>query len=71
MVGNSKSKSTGRKPRLSDAQVAAHLSGETGVMAFRRLADGSLAVVNGRGQKQVYSAAAVCACRKEAGDGKG
>ena len=71
MVGNSKSKSTGRKPRLSDAQVAARLSGEAGVMAFRRLVVGSMSVVNGCGQKQVYSAAAVRACRKEAGDGKG
>lgn len=46
----------GRKPGLSDAQLADRLAGGAGVLAFRRLADGGLVIVNGRGQKRTYSA---------------
>ena len=71
MAGSTKSKSTGRKPRLSAAQLAARLAGEAGVMAFRRLENGGMVVVNGRGQKHNYSAAALRACQKDASDGTG
>ena len=71
MAGSAKSKATVRKPRLSDAQLVARLAGEAGVMAFRRLDDGAMVVVNGRGQKRIFSAAEVCACAQEASDGTG
>lgn len=67
MTSSTKSKSTSRKPRLSDAQLAARLAGEAGVLAFRRLAQGGMVVVNGCGQKFEYSAAEVRACRQDAG----
>jgi hypothetical protein len=65
MAGSGKDKSMGRNPRLSDEQVAARLAGEMGVLAFRRLADGGMTVVNGRGQKQTYGADDVRACAQE------
>jgi hypothetical protein len=71
MAGSMKGKSTGRKPRLSDEQLADRLAGEAGVMAFRRMDGGGMVVVNGRGQKHSYSATSVRACRKDASDGTG
>lgn len=71
MAGSAKSKTTVRKPRLSDAQLAARLAGEVGVMAFRRLDDGAMVVINGRGQKHIYSASEVRGCNQEAADGTG
>jgi len=71
MARSSKSKSAGRGQRLSDAQLAARLAGEAGVMAFRRMDDGGMVVVNGCGQKHTYSATEVRACTKDAADGAG
>ena len=71
MAGSSKSKSAGRGQRLSDAQLAARLAGEAGVMAFRRLTGGGMAVINGRGQKHIYSESEVRGCYQEATDGTG
>jgi len=67
MTSSTKSKSTSRKPRLSDTQLAARLAGKAGVMTFRRLKGGGMVVVTGRGQKFEYSAAEVRACRQDAG----
>ena len=71
MAGSSKSKSARRGQRVSDAQLAARLAGKAGVMAFRRLDEGGMAVINGCGQKQIYSVVEVRACTQEAVDGTG
>ena len=71
MAGSSKSTSAGREQRVSDTQLAARLAGEAGVMAFRRLVEGGMVVVNGCGQKHVYSGAEVNTCIQEAADGTG
>lgn len=65
MAGIAKSKANERKLRLSDAKLAERLAGEAGVIVFRRLADGGMAVVNGRGQKIVFNAEDVRACQEE------
>ncbi|MDX9865753.1 MAG: hypothetical protein RBT34_13200 [Anaerolineaceae bacterium] len=71
MTGSTKRKATGRKPHLSDARLAARLAGEAGVMAFRRLADGGMVMINGHGQKQMFSVEEVRSCTKEEADGTG
>jgi hypothetical protein len=64
MAERRKTKSAGDS-RCNEAQLAERLSGAAGVLAFRCLADGGMVVVDGRGQKRVYSLQEVQACARE------
>ena len=63
MAERKKSKEVGDS-RGNAAHLAQRLAGEAGVLAFRRLGDGGMVVVNGRGQKRVYSLQEVQACER-------